>query len=167
MIDIRRLQNSADPAYVLAWGWMREQSQLYEHLYGFDNFEQFIRPDFEVADFAIEFDGEMIAFAAFMYRGPKRCQFCLVTPSKPKLKPLLLGLHCLQAAYFLQLSFNELYIHLRPLPQYNRARKLAKRMGWHSLNDDLWVMTLDHFIESYISQDEINVEKQRRDQAPV
>ncbi len=159
MIDIRRLQDPADPAYALAWVWMQEQPQLYEHLHGFSNFEQFIHPNFEVIDFAIEFDGEMVAFAALMYRGPKRCQFCLVTPPKPKLKPLLLGLHCLQAAYFLQLSFNELYISLRPLPQYDRARKLAKRMGWRCLNDDLWVMTLDHFIESHISQDEPNVEK--------
>lgn len=153
MINIRRLSFPADTTdYYTVWNWMQAQPQLYEHLYGFNNFEKFIRPDFEVIDFAIEFDGELIAFAAMMYRGPKRCQFCLVTPAKPKLKSLLMGLHCLQAAYFLQLSFNELYIHLRPLPQYGQARKLARRMGWTRINDDLWQITLQEYLDNYFSQ---------------
>jgi hypothetical protein len=154
VIDIQRLQDPFDPAYSVAWDWMQAQPQLYEHLHGFDDFEKFVKPDFEVADFALLDDGKLIGFAAMMYRGPKRCQFCLITPPKPKMKRLLLALKCLQAAYFLQLSFNELYIHVRPLPQYNGARKLAKRMGWHKLNDDLWVMTLDHFIQDHISREE-------------
>ena len=163
MIDIQRLSYPADSStYFTVWNWMQAQPQLYEHLHGFDVFERFVRPDFEVADFAFWYDGELIAFAALMYRGSKRCQFCLVTPATPKLRPLLEGLRCLQATYFIQLGFSELYVHLRPLPQYDRARRLAKYMGWKRLNDDLWVITLDHFIQQYISQENY-VERKRRD----
>lgn len=167
VIDIVRLKYPQDQtAYRQVWGWMQAQPDLYEHLHGFDDFKQFVSPDFEVVDFALLDNGEMIGFAAWMYQGGKRCKFCLVTPPKVKLKRLLIALRLLQASYFLQLSFNELYIHLRPLPQYDRARKLAKLMGWTRVNDDLWTMTLSDYLDSLLSQ-ETNVEKQRRNKTPL
>ena len=152
MIDIRRLSPSTDVAtYHQVWRWMQAQPELYEHLHGFGDFSAFIRPNFPVLDFALKVDGKLIAFAAWIYRGEKRCQFCLVTPPNVKPKVLLAALYNLQALYFLQLSFDELYIHLRPLPQYNKARRLAKRMGWTRVNDDLWTMTLTQYLDSHFS----------------
>ena len=151
-LNIRRLAYPADVAtYQAVHSWMQQQSDVYGHLHGFDDFEAFVRPDFDVLDFSLEADGELIGFAAWMPRGKGICQFCLVTPPKPRVRLLLQLLWLMQRLFFEQLGYHLFYVHLRPLPQYDKARRLAKWMGWREVNHDHYEVTiLDHL--SYLSQ---------------
>jgi hypothetical protein len=90
MLSLKRTNYPADRHdYAEAWGWAREQRDLYALIVGLDDFSEFTSHPGEQIDFALRDGGELIAFASLVLKGRKSCEFELITPPRPRVRSIL------------------------------------------------------------------------------
>jgi hypothetical protein len=131
MLRLHRINYPNDwRPYEIAWGWMRQQPDLYSEVVGFYDFTDFVRHPVEQVDFALRDDGELIAFASLVPRGRKVCEFELITPPRPRVRSILRLLRELQRDYFENLGFLALFTQYPDDPKYDRPRRLCRLFGW-------------------------------------
>jgi hypothetical protein len=142
-LRLRRLDPKMDqPDYLTAWAWMDAQPDLYRQNWGFDDFYQFIAPPFQVADFFIEDDDQPLAFASLLEHKPGIHQFCLIAPARPRVRAILRVLAELQRRFFAEMGGWYLFISLQDAPQFDRAARMARMMGWRQIQPRYFEMTL-------------------------
>src|SRR5262245_15351832 len=135
MINVRRISYPEDrEPYIQAFLWQRVNQTLYGDNIGFTDLDAFCCPGDETLDLAIEEDGALLAFCSLMLRGPKSCQAALIAPERPRVRSIIAGIQALQRAYFDDLGYYYLYVSLSDGEEFDRARKLARLLGWREVN---------------------------------
>jgi hypothetical protein len=145
---LRRLDPIADKhSYSQAWLWMMAKPDLYRENIGFHSFQEFCHPkQIEVIDIGIERGDDLLAFASFILRAPKTCQFSLILPPKPEVNTVLSTLGELERQYFEILGFALLYAEWPEGEQYGPAKRLAARFGWNRVGESRFEYTLVDFL---------------------
>ena len=156
MLTLKRIRYPEDRAdYEAAWDWMRKQPELYGEDVGFDDFDDFILPDsLSRIEFALKQDGHLIAFAYFVLRARKVCEFGLVTPLRPRVRSILVLLRRLQRDYFENLGFIALYAQYPDDSKYDRPRRLCRMFGWHERKPNYFEYTILDFLREHGNQEE-------------
>lgn len=134
--------------YQTAHYWMREQPDLYGDDIGFNTFGEFTHPPLDRIEFALRDDDNLIAFAYFVRRAPKICEFGLITPARPRVRSILALLEELQRQYFETLGFVALYTQYPDSTKYDRSRRLCRMFGWVERKPDYFEYTILDFIEA-------------------
>lgn len=128
--------------YETAWGWMRAQHQLYSDVVGLWDCNDFMRHPGEQIDFALTDGGQLIAFASFVLRGRKICEFELITPPRPRVRSILTLLAELQRQYFEDLGFVALYTQYPDDSRFDRAKRLCRMFGWREPKPNYFEWTI-------------------------
>lgn len=148
MTTFRRVYPDKDQLiYTVAWMWMFQQGELYAENAGFDNFDSFCHLAFEAIDFAIEEDSRLLAFCSLILRGKGNCQAALIAPARPRIRPILSALRDLQKAYFEDLG-HYLFVSLPGDEQFDRARTIARLMGWRQISPNYFEYHLADHLEA-------------------
>jgi hypothetical protein len=126
---------------------MMHKPDLYRENLGFYEFAEFCNPkQIEVIDFAIGRDESLLAFASFILRAPKTCQFSLILPPKPDIRIILSALKELERAYFEELGFALLFAEWPEGDQYTPAKRLAERFGWRRVGESRFEFTIVEYL---------------------
>lgn len=149
MAIARRVYPERDDAvYAQAWMWMLDQGDIYAQNTGYDSYDTFRSPGYEVIDFAVEEDGRLLAFCSLMLRAKGTCQAALIAPVRPRVRSILVALQSLQRSYFTDLNYYYLFVHLPDGKQFDRARRVARLMRWREVTPNYFEYTLADFLES-------------------
>jgi hypothetical protein len=147
-VTLRRVHPEADKAvFSAAWLWIQEQRERYAEIRGIDSFGEFLDCGPDDLAFAIEAaeDSRLLAFAGLTWKAKGCCEFILIAPARPRLRPIIAALQILQRAYFDELGFYYLFTSWPDDDLREGARKLARLMGWREVRPNYFEFTLvDH-----------------------
>ena len=153
MINVRRLSFPTDRTqYSQAFLWQLEQQELYGENIGFHSFDEFVRAGDKTLDLAVEEDGRLLAFCSLILQAKGCCRAAVIAPKRPRIRSILAGLRALQRAYFGELGHFYLCVCLPDGNQFDRARRIARLMGWREVNPNYFEFHLfDHLRSQYVA----------------
>jgi len=108
------------------------QPELYGEILKLGSLAEFCAQDDSIA-FAIEDDGRLLAFPGLTLKAKGSCEFILITPRHPRVRPIIRMLAELQRSYFEDLGFWQLTATFPDDHRRAPVRKLARLMSWREV----------------------------------
>ena len=128
------------------WGWMQGQSNLYRQNYGFRAFGAILNPRIPINYYGLFQGDNLIGVATLVLEFKGVCHFGLVTPPKPRLRPVLALVRAFWRSYFDEFGGLMLY-STAPMNAPKSWHKLAAVLGGHRVSADRWEYTLFHHLQ--------------------
>lgn len=149
MLNLRRVYSPEDDdVFQIAHWWMSEQPALYAYTIGIDEFAKFANRPANQIDFSLEQDGKLLALASLVLKRKGVCEFELITPPRPRIRPILALLRQLQSSYFTDLGFTVLYADYPDDPIYEPTKNLVRLFGWRESRLNYFEYTILDFLRS-------------------
>lgn len=128
------------------WKWMREQPALYRQNYGYNRVLDILYPDIPINYYGLFQGDTLIGVVTLILESKGVCHFGIVTPPRPRLRPVLALVRAFWRAYFDEFGGLMLY-STAPMNAPKSWHKLAAALGGHRVSAERWEYTLFHHLQ--------------------